>query len=88
MTVLQFMVKWYICQREVCLLTVSYIKLWKLLLDKKMKKTDLITAADISSTSLARLSKDQYVSMDILVRICKALSCDIGDIVEITPDDE
>jgi len=67
-------------------MSVSYIKLWKLLLDKRMKKTDLKDVADISSTSLARLSKDEYVSMEILVRICKALSCDIGDIVEVVHD--
>lgn len=67
-------------------MAVSYIKLWKLLLDKRMKKTDLKDVADISSTSLARLSKDEHVSMEILVRICKALSCDIGDIVEVVHD--
>ena len=67
-------------------MAVSYIKLWKLLLDKRMKKTDLKDVADVSSTSLARMSKDEYVSMEILVRICKALSCDIGDIVEVVHD--
>jgi len=67
-------------------MAVSYIKLWKLLLDKRMKKTDLKDVADVSSTSLARMSKDEYVSMEILVRICKALSCNIGDIVEVVHD--
>ena len=67
-------------------MAISYIKLWKLLLDKKMKKTDLITAANISTTTLARLSKDRVVSMEVMTRICKALSCDIGDIMEVLPD--
>jgi DNA-binding Xre family transcriptional regulator len=69
-------------------MALSYIKLWKLLLDKKMKKTDLIKTASISSNTLARLSKDQQVSMEAMMRICKALSCDIGDIMEVLPDDE
>ena len=69
-------------------MAVSYIKLWKLLLDKRMKKTDLIKAADISTTTLAKLSKDQSVSMEVMGRICKALSCDIGDIMEMLPDEK
>ena len=69
-------------------MAVSYLKLWKLLLDKKMKKTDLIKAADISTTTLAKLSKDQQVSMDVMARICKALSCDIGDVMEILVGEE
>ena len=67
-------------------MVVRYIKLWKLLLDKNMKKTDLIPAADISTTTLARLSKNQMVRMDVMTRICKALDCDIGDIMEVLPD--
>ena len=72
-------------------MVISYIKLWKLLLDKNMKKTDLIPAANISTTTLARLSKNQVVRMDVIARICKALNCDIGDIMEMLPysqDDE
>ena len=72
-------------------MAISYIKLWKLLLDKNMKKTDLIPAANISTTTLARLSKNQVVRMDVMARICKALNCDIGDIMEMLPysqDDE
>ena len=68
-------------------MAIRYIKLWKLLLDKKMKKTDLIPAADISTTTLARLSKDKIVSMEVMARICKALSCDIGDIMEVLPEE-
>lgn len=67
-------------------MAISYIKLWKLLLDKKLKKTDLLTIADISTTTLAKLSKDQPVSMEVMGRICKALACDIGDVMEMTPD--
>jgi len=69
-------------------MAVSYLKLWKLLLDKKMKKTDLIKVADISTTTLAKLSKNQSVSMDVMARICKALSCDIGDVMEMLPDED
>ena len=69
-------------------MAVSYLKLWKLLLDKRMKKTDLIKVADISTTTLAKLSKDQSVSMDVMGRICKALSCDIGDVMEMVSDDD
>ena len=68
-------------------MAISYIKLWKLLLDKRMKKTDLIPAANISTTTLARLSKDRVVSMEVMARICNALSCDIGDIMEVLPDE-
>jgi len=68
-------------------MAISYIKLWKLLLDKKMKKTDLIKVADISTTTLAKLSKDQSVSIEVMSRICNALSCDIGDVMEILPSE-
>lgn len=67
---------------------ISYIKLWKLLLDKKLKKTDLLQLADISTTTLAKLSKDQPVSMEVMSRICNVLSCDIGDVMEMIPDEE
>ena len=62
---------------------VSYNKLFKILIDKKMKKKDLQEAAGLSPASIAKLSKGQYVSMDVLVKICQALDADIGDIVEI-----
>lgn len=65
---------------------VSYTKLWKLLLDKKLKKTDLKDLAGISSSTLAKLGKDEYVSMEILGKICLALDCNIGDIVEFSKD--
>lgn len=68
-------------------MAVSYKKLWKLLIDRDMKKKDLRTAAQISTTTLARLGKDENVSTEILSRICTALNCDVGDIMEMVPDD-
>jgi len=62
---------------------ISYDSLWKRLIDEKMKKTDLIELAKISSSTLSKLSKDQIVSLDVLIKICYALECDIGDIVSI-----
>lgn len=67
---------------------VSYGKLFKLLIDKKMKKKDLMQAAEISPSSMAKLGKDEYVSLEVLVKICGALSVDIGDIMEIVLDNE
>ena len=67
-------------------MSVSYNKLWKLLIDKNMKKVDLRTAANISSGTLAKLGKNESVTTDVLVRICHALNCDIGDIMEVLPD--
>ena len=63
-------------------MAANYNKLWKILIDRKMKKTDLIELAGVSTTTLAKLSKDEYVSMEILYRICKSLNCNIGDISE------
>lgn len=65
-------------------MAVSYIKLWKLLLDRKMKRTDLITVAGISSNVLAKLGRDEHVAMESLEKICCSLNCDIGQIMEIT----
>lgn len=61
-------------------MAVTYTKLWKLLLDKKMKRTDLKEIAGISSSTLAKLGKDEYVSLESLDRICIALNCDITEI--------
>ena len=68
-------------------MAVSYKKLWKLLIDKDMKKKDLRDAAGISTSSMAKLGKNENVTTDVLVKICKALKCDISDIMEITQDD-
>lgn len=60
---------------------VCYDRLWHKLLDKKMKKTDLCGLAGISSSTLAKLSKNETVALEVLERICIILECDIGDIV-------
>ncbi len=58
----------------------DYRKLWKLLIDKNMKKTDLIPLAGVSTNIVAKLNKGEYISMESLAKICRALDCDIGDI--------
>lgn len=63
-------------------MVVTYKKLWKLLIDKEIKKSELQKQAEISGNVLARLNRDEYVSMESLGKICKVLECDIGDIVE------
>lgn len=68
-------------------MAVSYKKLWKLLIDKDMKKKDLREAAGISTSSMAKLGKSENVTTEVLVKICKALKCDIGDIMEIVDDE-
>ena len=65
---------------------VSYNKLWKLLIDKKMNKSTLKKMTGMGPSTLAKLGKDQPVSMDVLIRICGVLNCDIGDIVEVQRD--
>lgn len=64
---------------------VSYKKLWKILIDKDMKKKDLQAATGISWTSVTKLSKGETVSMEVLMKICKALDCNIGDIIDLIP---
>lgn len=65
-------------------MAVSYRKLWKLLIDKDMKKKDLRIASGISTNALAKLGKNDRVTTDVLEKICIALNCDVGDIMEIT----
>jgi len=62
---------------------VSYNKLFKLLIDKGMKKTELRIATGISPNTLTKLSNNEYVSMEVLVKICNVLNCDFGDIIEL-----
>ena len=64
---------------------VSYKKLWKILIDRDMKKKDLQAKAGISWASVTKLSKGETVSMEVLMKVCKTLNCDIGDIVELIP---
>lgn len=67
-------------------MTVSYKKLWKMLIDKDMLKKDLQKAAGISWASVTKMSKGETVSMEILMKVCKALHCDVGEIVEFIED--
>lgn len=67
---------------------MSYNKLWKLLIDKKMKKSDLRKNAKISSSTLAKLTNDENVTTDVLVKICNELKCNVSDIMEFIPDEE
>lgn len=68
-------------------MAVSYKKLWKMLIDRDMLKKDLQAATRVSWTSITKLSKGEKVSIEVLIKICKVLQCDIGDIMEIIPDD-
>ena len=67
---------------------ISYDKLWKILIDKKMKKYQLREQAHISSNSVAKLSKDDFVSMEILMKICETLECNIGDVCEFVKEED
>ena len=69
-------------------MAVSYNKLWKLLIDKGMTKTDLRLATDMSTSTLAKLGKNETVSMDIMLRICSVLECSFDDIVDVTKNNE
>lgn len=66
---------------------ISYNKLWKLLIDKNMKKQDLKKATGISATCIAKIGRGDNVTTDVLVRICTALDCKLEDIMELVPDD-
>lgn len=67
-------------------MTLSYNKLWKLLIDKGMKKKDLKAVTGISVNTVARMGKNKVVSLEVLMKICEELDCDIGDIVEVIRD--
>lgn len=68
-------------------MAVSYKKLWKLLIDHDMKKKDLCRAADVSNYTITKMTKGENVTVDTLTKICAALNCDIGDIMELVPDE-
>ncbi len=68
-------------------MAISYDNLWKLLIDKKMNKTQLKQLAKISTNAVAKLGKNESVSLETLEKICKLLQCNIGDIVEFTSID-
>lgn len=67
---------------------VSYKKLWKLLIDKDMTKTQLRVKAKISTTTLTKLSKNENVGTEILAKICNAMECNVGDIVEFVLEEQ
>ena len=67
---------------------ITYKKLWKLLIDHNMKKGELGILAKMSPNTIAKLSKNETVSLEILLRVCEVFQCDIGDIMEVVPDEE
>ena len=68
-------------------MSVCYDKLWKILIDKKMNRTDLKDAAGISFNVLAKMGHEEFVSMESLYKICRVLDCDIGSIMEFKQDE-
>ena len=69
-------------------MSVSYDKLWKLLIDMNLNKTKLREMAQMSPNTMAKLGKNETISMDIILRICEVLKCDVGDIMETIADEE
>ncbi len=69
-------------------MAIKYDKLWKLLIDKKMNRTDLHEKANVSTNAVATMGKDGYVSTKVLDKICKTLDCQIYDIIEYVPDED
>ena len=67
-------------------MAICYNKLWKILIDKSMSKTQLIKAAKITTNAMAKLGKNEYVSVEVLVKICCTLGCTLDDIMEIVPE--
>ena len=67
-------------------MAVSYNKLWKLLIDRKMKKKELIEKSGVSKSTIAKMTNDEHVSTEMLAKICNALDVDIGDIMEMIPN--
>ena len=64
---------------------ISYKPLWKLLIDKDLSKKELASVAGVSQSSVAKMSRGETISMDVILRICTALDCDVGDICEAVP---
>ena len=62
---------------------ISYQKLWRMMRDNKMKKGDLAVAAEISDYAMSKLSREEPVSLEIIMRLCKVFHCDIGDLMEV-----
>jgi len=68
-------------------MNASYKKLWHILIDKGMKKRELCELANISTSSLAKLGKGENVNVDVLIKICRVLNCEVNEIMEILPED-
>lgn len=66
---------------------VRYDKLWKIMKENKMRKTDLARAAEISKYTVTKLGQDRVVSMDVMLKLCKVFHCDIGDLMEVIEED-
>lgn len=69
-------------------LKISYDKLWKLMIDKKINKSQLIQEAEITSNAMAKLGKDESVNLEVLIKICESLECDLNDVVEFRKNEE
>ena len=69
-------------------MAVNYNKLWKLLIDKGMNKTDLRVKTGMSTSTLAKMSNNEVVSMDVVLRICEILECNVGDVVDATKKED
>ena len=68
-------------------MAISFNKLFKLLIDRRIKKTELAALAGFSGNTLAKLSKNEYVSLEVIVKICKVLNVKVDDIMDILPDE-
>ena len=68
-------------------MTISYEKLWKLMKQNKMRKKDLAKAAELTQYAMTRLGKNQTVSMDVMLRLCKVFHCDIGELMEVIEEE-
>ena len=82
------MIDFEFCGREVVPMSISYNKLWKLLIDKKMTASDLRKAANVAPNTMTKLRRDEDVSLDVLRRICAVLNVNIGDIMDFIFDDQ
>lgn len=69
-------------------MAVNYKKLWKLLIDKGMNKTDLRVKTGMSTSTLAKMSNNEVVSMDVVLRICEILECNVGDVMDATKKED
>lgn len=77
---------WWLCDSRGENMSVSYKRLWKLLIDKDMKKKNLVETAGISTYTINKLNRGDNVTTDVLVKICKALNCSFDDIMEVVDD--